>query len=169
MKLTEKQKRFVDYYVETGNLAEAAKKAGYRSKNPRNIGAENYAKPYIRDAIDARLKELESKRIASADEVLQFLTSTMRGELEDENIVVEGVGNGISEARTIETRVSARDRIEAAKSLLKRYPMDRDKEEQKLRLKKLEQDLRTADEAENDAVTIVDDLEAAGDEDSQTE
>ena len=56
-----------------------------------------------------------------------------------------------------------------AKSLLKRYPMDMDKEEQKLRLQKLEQDLRMADEAESDAVTIVDDLEAAGDEDSQTE
>ncbi len=169
MKLTEKQKRFVDYYIETGNASEAARRAGYSEKYINTNAPKLLQNTTIKAAIDARLKELESKRIASADEVLQFLTSTMRGELEDENIVVEGVGNGISEARTIETRVSARDRIEAAKSLLKRYPMDMDKEEQKLRLQKLEQDLRMADEAESDAVTIVDDLEAADDEDSQAE
>lgn len=169
MKLTEKQRRFIDYYIETGNASEAARRAGYSKKIANRIGTENLSKPVIKAAIDARLKELEDKRIAKADEVLEFLTSTLRGELKDENVVVEGIGEGISQARTIETRVSTRDRLEAAKSLLKRYPMQIDKEEQKLRLKKLEQDLRMADEAESDAVTIIDDLEAADDEDSQTE
>lgn len=151
MKLTEKQRRFVDYYIETGNLAEAAQKAGYRSKNPRNIGAENYAKPYIRTAIDARLKELEDKRIAKADEVLRFLTATLRGELTEEHIVVEGTGDGESRARIIEAHASVRDRIEAAKSLLKRYPMELDTKEQKLKLQKLETEIRAATESDQAA------------------
>lgn len=169
MKLTEKQKRFVDYYVETGNATEAARRAGYSEKYINTNASKLLQNTTIKAAIGDRLKELESKRIASAEEVLQFLTSTLRGELKDENVVVEGVGDGISRARTIETRVSTRDRLEAAKSLLKRYPMDMDKEEQKLRLKKLEQDLRMADEAESDSVTIIDDLEAVDDDDGQAE
>ena len=144
MKLTEKQRRFVDYYVETGNKTEAAKKAGYSEKTAASIGDENLRKPAIKAAIDARLRELEGKRIAKADEVMQFLTSTLRGEVKEERVVVEGTGEGRSDARIITVHVSARDRLEAAKSLLKRYPMQLDAKEQKLRLQKLEAEIRAA-------------------------
>ena len=160
MKLTEKQRRFVDYYIETGNASEAARRAGYSEKTAGWIGQENLQKPTIKAAIDARLKDLEDKRIAKADEVLQFLTSSMRGELKDENIVVEGSGDGTSSARVVETRISTRDRIEAAKSLLKRYPMEMDKKEQRLRLAKLEQDIKAVEQhAEDDTVQIIDDID----------
>ena len=165
MKLTEKQRRFVDYYVETGNKTEAAKKAGYSEKTAASIGDENLRKPAIKAAIDARLKELEDKRIAKADEVLQFLTSTLRGEVKEERVVVEGTGEGRSDARIITVQVSARDRLDAAKSLLKRYPMQLDAKEQKLRLQKLEAEIRAAEQVDDDAVTIVDDLGDGYDED----
>lgn len=159
MKLTEKQRRFVDYYVETGNASEAARRAGYAEKAAYRTGSENLRKPQVKAAIDARLKELEDKRIAKADEVLQFLTSTLRGEVKEERVVVEGTGEGRSDARIITVQVSARDRLEAAKSLLKRYPMQLDAKEQKLRLQKLEAEIRAAELVDDDAVTIVDDLE----------
>lgn len=159
MKLTEKQRRFVDYYVETGNASEAARRAGYAEKAAYRTGSENLRKPQVKAAIDARLKELEDKRIATADEVLQFLTSTLRGEVKEERVVVEGTGEGRSDARIITVQVSARDRLEAAKSLLKRYPMQLDAKEQKLRLQKLEAEIRAAELVDDDAVTIVDDLE----------
>lgn len=165
MKLTEKQRRFVDYYVETGNKTEAAKKAGYSEKTAASIGDENLRKPAIKAAIDARLRELEDKRIAKADEVMQFLTSTLRGEVKEERVVVEGTGEGRSDARIIKVQVSARDRLEAAKSLLKRYPMLLDAKEQKLRLQKLEAEIRAAEQVDDDAVTIVDDLGDGDDED----
>ena len=158
MKLTEKQRRFVDYYVETGNASEAARRAGYSEKTAGWIGQENLQKPTIKAAIDARLKELEDKRIAKADEVLQFLTSTLRGEVKEEHVVVEGTGEGRSDARIIKVQVSARDRLDAAKSLLKRYPMQLDAKEHKLRLQKLEAEIRAAEQVDDDAVTIVDDL-----------
>ena len=167
MKLTEKQKRFVDYYIETGNQTEAARRAGY--KQPQTQGAQTLGKLSVKAAIDARLKELEDKRIAKADEVMQFLTSTLRGEVKEERVVVEGAGEGISNARIIKVQVSARDRLDAAKSLLKRYPMQLDAKEQKLRLQKLEAEIRAAEQVDDDAVTIVDDLGDGDDEDDTAE
>ena len=164
MKLTEKQRRFVDYYIETGNASEAARRAGYSEKTAGWIGQENLQKTTIKAAIDARLKDLEDKRIAKADEVLQFLTSTLRGEVKEEHVVVEGTGEGRSDARIIKVQVSARDRLDAAKSLLKRYPMQLDAKEHKLRLQKLEAEIRAAEQVDDDAVTIVDDLGDGDDE-----
>lgn len=169
MKLTEKQRRFVDYYIETGNASEAARRAGYSEKTAGWIGQENLQKPTIKAAVDARLRELEGKRIAKADEVMQFLTSTLRGEVKEERIVVEGTGEGRSDARIIKVQVSARDRLEAAKSLLKRYPMQLDAKEQKLRLQKLEAEIRAAEQVDDDAVTIVDDLGDGDDENSKAQ
>ena len=169
MKLTEKQRRFVDYYVEMGNASEAARRAGYAEKAAYRTGSENLRKPQVKAAIDARLKELEDKRIAKADEVMQFRTSTLRGEVKEERVVVEGTGEGRSDARIITVQVSARDRLEAAKSLLKRYPMQLDAKEQKLKLQKLEAEIRAAEQVDDDAVTIMDDLGGGDDENSKAQ
>lgn len=169
MSLTEKQKRFIDFYIETGNATEAARKAGYASKAAYATGAENLRKPQIKAAIDARLKELEDSRIAKADEVLKFLTATLRSQVTEPHVIVEGTGDGCSEAKVIETGPSVRDRIEAAKNLLKRYPTEMDSKEQKLRLAKLEQELKEAAQDEADDVMIIDDLGDEDDEESTTE
>ena len=81
-KLTEKQKRFIDYYIETANATESAKRAGYSEKTAKNIGAENLTK--LNFFIQKKLEEKESQRIASQDEVLQYLTKVMRGEEKDQ-------------------------------------------------------------------------------------
>lgn len=81
-KLTEKQKRFIDYYIETANATESAKRAGYSSKTAKNIGAENLTK--LNYFIQERLQQLEDSRIASQEEVLQYLTKVMRGEEKDQ-------------------------------------------------------------------------------------
>lgn len=130
-KLTEKQKRFADYYIETGNGAEAARLAGYKGKNLNNIASENLAKLGIKNYIDEKLTEMSSQRIASANEVMELLTSAARGELEEEVVVVEGEGDGCSMARTIRKQIGARDRIKAAELLGKRYRLWTDKVEAK--------------------------------------
>ena len=81
-KLTEKQKRFIDYYIETANATESAKRAGYSSKTAKKIGAENLTK--LNNFIQERLQQLENNRIASQEEVLQYLTKVMRGEEKDQ-------------------------------------------------------------------------------------
>jgi phage terminase small subunit len=121
MKLTEKQKRFVDYYIKLGNATEAALKAGYSKKTARSIGQENLTKPDIKQRIDEQLAKIESARVADATEVMQYLTAVMRGEKSEETVVVEGSGDGMSEARIIEKHVSAREQVKAAELLAKRY------------------------------------------------
>ena len=129
MKLTEKQKRFADYYIETGNITEAAAKAGYSKKTARVIGQENLLKPAIKGYIDEKLEAMQDERTASAKEVLEFLTKSMRGEIKEEVVVVEGTGDGTSEARTVKKQIGLRDRIKSAELLGKRYRLFTDKVE----------------------------------------
>ena len=92
---------------------------------------------------------------------MEFLTSALRGELTDENVVVEGAGEGISNARIIETRISSRDRIKAAENLLKRFPGELDRAEQKARIKRLETELLAMEQGkgtEGEDVKIIDDI-----------
>jgi phage terminase small subunit len=124
-KLTEKQRRFADEYIRLGEITKAAVNAGYSSKTARSIGQENLTKPAIKTYIDKRLEELRKESIAEQDEILQFLTSIVRGEKTEETL--RGVGEG---AQTIDDiDVSAKDRIKAAELLGKRYAMWTEKQQ----------------------------------------
>ena len=131
MNLTEKQNRFVDFYIETGNATEAAKKAGYRESTARFTGSENLTKPNIKAAIDVRLAEMDAKRMASAEEVMQFLTTVMRGELEEEVVTSEGTGDGRTKTMIVKKHVGVHDRLDAAKQIARRYGLDKLTVEQK--------------------------------------
>ena len=123
MKLTPKQKAFAEYYIETGNATEAAIKAGYSKKTAKEVGYENLTKPHIKSYVDEKMKELEDKRIAKADEVLKYLTRVIRGEETEQVVVTENIGDFMSEARVINKELSAKDRIKAAELLGKRYAL----------------------------------------------
>ncbi len=128
-KLTAKQQRFCDEYLIDLNATQAAIRAGYSEKNARNIASENLAKPNIREYIDNRLAEKEKALIADQDEVLKYLTSVMRGESVSTEIVVEGTGDGCSEARKMEKEPSEKERLKAAELLGKRYGLYTEKVE----------------------------------------
>lgn len=129
MKLTIKQKRFADEYIITGNATESAIKAGYSPKTARAIGAENLTKPAIKAVIEKRLKQLEDEAIAKQDEVLKYLTTVIRGESLSEIVVVEGLGDGASEARRIKKGPDEKERLKAAELLGKSYRLFIDKQE----------------------------------------
>lgn len=127
--LTEKQKRFCDYYLETGNAAEAAIKAGYSKKTARITGCENLTKPNIKEYLESRQREADSKRIATADEVLIYLTDVMRGQIKDQ----------------FDLDAPLQERTRAAEALAKRFRLydssfmnDFEKRKNELQLKELE-------------------------------
>jgi len=124
-KLTLKQQRFADEYIISGNAEEAAGIAGYSKKYARGNAYKLVAKSGVKSYIEERLKELDNKAIAKQEEVLQYLTSVMRGELEEE--VLYGIGDGVQSTRHIE--VGAKDRLKAAELLGKRYRLFTDKVE----------------------------------------
>lgn len=129
-KLTAKQQRFCDEYLIDLNATQAAIRAGYSEKAARQIATENMAKPSIKEYIEKRMAEKEAALIANQDEVLKYLTSVLRGESQSEEIVVEGTGDGCSEARTMQKAPSEKDRLKAAELLGKRYSLFTEKVEQ---------------------------------------
>ncbi|WP_412842039.1 terminase small subunit [Clostridium tertium] len=110
-KLTPKQKAFADYYIETGNATESARRAGYKGKNLNRIASENLSKLDIKQYIDERIAKIEDERIAKGEEVLRYLTRVMRGEEKDQF--------GLDAA--------LQDRTKAAELLGKRYRLFIDK------------------------------------------
>jgi phage terminase small subunit len=131
--VTPKQKRFCDEYLIDCNAVEAAKRAGYKGETCKNASRwldPNSTEKYnaeMHKYIQDKLEEIQSKSIASATEVMQYLTSVLRGEETEEVIVVEGCGEGCSNARRIDKSVGARDKLKAAELLAKRYGLLTDK------------------------------------------
>ncbi|HER9384122.1 TPA: terminase small subunit [Streptococcus pyogenes] len=124
-KLTLKQKRFADEYIISANATAAAIKAGYSKKTARSIGQENLTKPDIKAYIDERLEKLESEKIATQEEVLQYLTSIMRGDQQEKTLISVGEFG----QKIVDIDVGAKDRIKAAELLGKRYRLFIDKVE----------------------------------------
>lgn len=162
MKLTERQRRFVEAFIETGNAAEAARRAGYSKKTAHVTGVENLSKPNVKKAIEKRLKEIEAQKTATPEEVMQHLSAAVRGELNEDVVVVEGTGKGFSKAKVITKKISEKDRLKAAELLLKRYAYTstESKREQELRIQKLEAELKalkaeTPDESQGEEIVQI--------------
>lgn len=127
MPVTTKQRKFCDEYIISGNAADAAVKAGYSPKTAKEIGAENLSKPHLRAYIDEQLDKLHTDKVADAKEVLEYLTAVMRGQSAAEIVIVEGVGDGCSEARKMNKAPDEKERLKAAELIGKRYGLFTDK------------------------------------------
>lgn len=114
--MNDKHKAFADYYIESQNGAESYKRA-YPSCKKDGTARTNASKlltnPHIQAYIKERMQSKEAKRVADQDEILEFLTQVMRGEVKDQ------LG--------LETPV--KDRNAAAVQLGKRYGMWIDKQQ----------------------------------------
>lgn len=120
-KLTQKQQRFVDEYIISGNATQAAIKAGYSKKTAKQMGTENLAKPIIKAEIDRRNAEIKSAKTADMQEVMEYLASVMRGEQTESVATAKGIYDNVP--------VSAKDRIKAAELIGKRHGAWTDKKE----------------------------------------
>lgn len=78
--MTIKQKKFADYYIETGNATQSAIRAGYSKKTANRIATENLSKLVISEYIQKRLKELEKSRLMTVEEALLLSKSIANGE-----------------------------------------------------------------------------------------
>ena len=116
-----KQKKFCDEYLVDCNAAQAAIRAGYSPKTAKQIGQENLTKPDLRAYIDEQLLRLHNDRTANAAEVMEYLTAVMRGESTAHVVVVEGIGEGCSEAKVIQKPPDEKERLKAAELLGKRF------------------------------------------------
>ena len=119
--MTSKQLRFCEEYLIDLNQTQAAIRAGYSPKTAYSTGNENMKKREIKEYIEKRLEEMQDERIATAKEVMIYLTSVARGESESEIVVVEGTGEGCSSARRMKKKPDEKERLKAAELLGKRF------------------------------------------------
>lgn len=135
--MTPKQKAFADHYIKTGNATEAARQAGYRGDDASlaTIGWENLRKHEISEYIAERLGKQDKNRVADANEVIEFYTAVMRGEVKDQ----------------FGLEASLSDRLKAGDSLMKRYAVAADKKKDAMdKLDNLLKEFRDAIESEAD-------------------
>ena len=126
--MTEKQQKFADEYIVSLNATQAYKKAYpnvKRDKVAQVNGSRLLSNANIKAHIDERLEELKSERIADQQEVLEFLTSVMRGEVTEPLLVLDGEGY----QKVIEAKPNVSTRKSAAVDLGKRYGLFVEKQE----------------------------------------
>ena len=144
--MTDRQQIFADEYLIDCN-ATRAYKAAYpnvkKDEAARVNASKLLIKAKIRAYIDEQLEKMHDERTADAKEVMEYLTSVMRGESEAEIVVVEGVGDGASEARRMIKAPDEKEKLKAAELLGKRYGLFREK----------------LDVTGTSSVTIIDDLD----------
>lgn len=109
--LTEKERIFADEYIKTTNATQSAIKAGYSEKTASSKGSQLLRKVKVRQYIDEVMDKRSKNTIATAYEVLQYLSRVMNGEEKD--------AFGLD--------VSVADRTKAAELLGKRHMLFTDK------------------------------------------
>ena len=120
--MTNRQKKFCDEYLVSGNATQAAIKAGYSVKTAKSIGQRLLTFVDLKAYIAEQLEQIHNEKTADAQEVLEYLTSIMRGEHKEETLRM--VGEGVQQIDKID--VSAKERLKAAELLGKRFGLFKD-------------------------------------------
>lgn len=124
--MTPRQEKFCVEYLIDLNATQAAIRAGYSKRTADRIANQNLRKLEIQSRIKKMRDEYYDKTIMSAKEVEYLLSKAGRGELKEEVVVVEGLGDGVSAAQIIKKRLSAKDRIKALELMGKRHHLFED-------------------------------------------
>lgn len=126
--MTEKQQKFADEYIISLNATQAYKKAYPNIKKDgvaKAAGSRLLANVNVKAYIDEQLERLKSERVADQQEVLEFLTAVMRGEVTEPLLVLDGEGT----QKVVNAVPNVSTRRTAAVDLGKRFGLFVDKQE----------------------------------------
>lgn len=136
--MTAKEKRFGDEFLLDMNYTQAAIRAGYSENTAKNAcywinqeadakqvkaGRKSQYKPELAAYINEQLDQMHSKLTADAQEVVEYLTSVLRGESTSSVLARDEIGA----ERVIEKPPDEKERLKAAELLGKRYGLYTDK------------------------------------------
>lgn len=127
--MTDNQRKFCDEYIIDCNATRAYLASYPHVKNEhsaRTLASRLLTKVDIKTYIDEQLEKISNDKIADAKEVMEYLTSVLRGESLSEIVIVEGDGDGCSSARRMDKAPDERERLKAAELLGKRYGLFKD-------------------------------------------
>ena len=103
-KLSIREQKFVAYYLDLGDAAEAVVKAKFNTTSPAHYARKLLAKPKIQNEVARQWDLFMNERIASSQEILGFQTMVMRGLVKDQ----------------FGLEATLKDRLDASKELAKR-------------------------------------------------
>ncbi|MDK9872945.1 terminase small subunit [Staphylococcus sp. IPLA37011] len=128
--MNERQQRFADEYIKTGNARQSALTAGYAKQSAIKYSSGLLKNPDVQAYIQERMAEIKTNAIADQQEILEGLTRIARREEPDHTVVtVEYSENGTTEKtpQTVETPTQVKDSVRAYELLGKRQVMWTDK------------------------------------------
>lgn len=125
MAMTEKQKLFAEEYLKDLNGSRAYKAAYPNVKKDgaaRSRASELLKRPEIKAYIDRKLEEIHNENTATAAEIMEYLTSVVRGKSKSSVLALCGEG----QQRTIIKAPDEKEKLKAAELIEKRYGMFND-------------------------------------------
>ncbi|QBX22641.1 terminase small subunit [Streptococcus phage Javan88] len=151
--MNERQRRFADEYIKTGNATQSAISAGYTDKYANTNAAKLLQNTTIKAYIDEQMQELHKANIMDATEALYILSEIARGK-RDEEVLILNPTTGKVERHT--KKADNATVIKAITEILKRYPTAKQAEKLELELARLKEQLNTGKD-EDDEIIIIDD------------
>ena len=125
--LNQRQIRFVQNYMKTNNITHSAIDAGYSPKTAHVQGCNLLKNTKVSAYINAINERLESDKIADIEEVMQYLTSVMRGEKKDQFDLDPALSERTKAAGELAKRLDVRARnlnVECAVTIIDDIPED---------------------------------------------
>ncbi len=150
--MNERQRRFADEYIKTGNGYQSAIKAGYSETYANNRITVLLGNVEIKEYINKQMEELCKENIMDATEALSILSDIARGKRDEEVLIMNPV---TGEVERIMKKADNATVIKAITEILKRYPTAKQSEKMKLEIERLKTQL-TDTQIEDDTITIVD-------------
>lgn len=116
-----RHEKFCHEYIKDMNATRAAIRTGYSEKTAKMQGS----RLMTNDDIKARVKELRdayfNENIMTAQQVEYELTRIALGLSNEKQVVIEGTGEGCSEARIIDKPPDEKSRLKALELMAKRH------------------------------------------------
>lgn len=119
--VNKRHEKFCHEYIKDMNATQAAIRTGYSEKTAKMQGS----RLMTNDDIKARVKELRdayfNENIMTAQQVEYELTRIALGLSNEKHVVIEGAGDGYSEARIIDKPPDEKSRLKALELMAKRH------------------------------------------------
>ena len=131
--LNKRQLDFIQEYMKTNNITQSAIKAGYSPKTAAVQGCNLLKNVKVRNYIDAINERLESEKIADIQEVMEYLTSVMRGEAKDQFDMDVSIQDRTRAAGELARRLDVKSRnlnVECAVNIIDNIPNEVDENEE---------------------------------------
>ena len=125
-KLTPRQRKFADNYIKTANIYQSAIEAGYSENYALKRGGYLLEIVGIKEYVEKKMEKVSKPTIATAEEVLEYLTRVARGEEKEQEAVYN---SDAGKVELVDVTPALRERTKAAELLGKRYAIFTDKKE----------------------------------------